>query len=294
MGYLIDADYERLIQDLNIQQIISGNLSLKSKAELVSLTEIKSYLSAKYDVAKEFTDTTLYNPIAIYKAANRVYITGTFYNESATYALNALAQRGGKVYRCTTAIGVPEAFNIANWQLLGSMNDIFYAVFPKPEFNLLSVYAVGDQVFWKDKVYTCRIATSSIDHTTLIQYPTTNSIPFTNVFPDDVQNGAAYWGVGVAYTVPVNSILNAIYFIAGDNRNQQMVSNVLDCVIYNLYGRIPPGVVPEIRVYRYTALKNWLNNVAKGDEIIADIPKLQPPQGARIRWGSRIKRINDY
>lgn len=294
MAYLIDADYERLIQDVNVQQIISGNLSLKSKAELTALTEIKSYLVQKYDVAKEFTDTTAYNPIATYKGASRVYLSATFYNESSTYALNALVQKAGKVYKCTTAIGVAEQFTIANWQLLGALNDIFYAIFPKPEFNLLTVYAVGDQVYWKDKTYTCRIATSSIDHATLIQYPTTNSIPYTNVFPDDVQSGVAYWGVGVAYTVPANSILNTTYFTLGDNRNQQMVSYALDCAIYHLYGRIPPGIVPELRVFRYKAVISWLINVAKNDDITADLPKLQPAQGARIRYGSVVKRTNDY
>lgn len=90
------------------------------------------------------------------------------------------------------------------------------------------------------------------------------------------------------------SQLVATYFTRGDNRNQQLVSIIIDIMIYTLYGRITPQTVPEIRVYRYEKAKQWLNNVAKGDEIVADIPKLQPPAGGRTRFASAVKQINNY
>lgn len=90
------------------------------------------------------------------------------------------------------------------------------------------------------------------------------------------------------------SQLIATYFTVGDNRNQQLVLMCLDIMIFHLYSRIPPQVVPENRIYRYEKAKQWLNNVAKGDEIVPDIPKLQPPQGSRIRFSSQVKQANNY
>lgn len=294
MAYLIAADYNRLIQDVSLSQIISGNAYLKGHAEAAALTEIKSYLRAKYDVDTEFTDTTLYSNIATYKAANRVYIDASAYSASATYALGSLVLQAGNIYRCTIAITVAEAFTIGKWELLGVQYDIFYCSYPKPIFNINGIYKKDDQVFWKDKIYTCIIPTGSIDHQSLIQYNSTKEIPYTNVFPDDASYGAASWGNGTTYTVPAGSILDTTYFTKGDNRNQQLVLYTLDVAIYQLYCRIPPQVVPEERRNRYFAVKDWCKSVSKGNDVIADIVKLQPPQGNRIRYGSRPKQDNYY
>lgn len=405
MGYLISNDYDRLIQDASLQQIISGNPILQLKAENTAITEFKSYLRAKYDVDKEFTNTQVYNPQATYSAADRVYLDALAYNSGATYTQGQLALQNGKVYQCTTLIAIPEAFNPAHWVLLGNQYDIFYANYPFPVFNLLKNYSIGDKVFWNNHTYTCKIATQLISQDMLIQYSATNQVPFQNVFPDDLKLGSQFWtdnGIfvipagnlltttptetvtlfqarddlylitgttpnlvsgtnsytapaqgqpgsligwnysierpgggtiypGIDYTknangftllngasfnpgekfvlhfvpitdepVPVDTTgLNAsqiimTYFTNGDNRNQQIVSYLLDCVIYNLYSRIPPQIVPENRIFRYQMAIKWLQNVAKGDEIVADIVKLQPPQGSRIRFSSRPKQQNYY
>lgn len=84
------------------------------------------------------------------------------------------------------------------------------------------------------------------------------------------------------------------YFTKGDSRNQQMVMYMIDLTIYHLYARVAPKNIPQTRVDRYDAVIYWLKNVAKGQDITADIEKIQPPQGKRIRWGSKIKRTNDY
>jgi hypothetical protein len=90
MSYLIRNDYNRLIQDVTLQQIISGNDVLVSLTEQSALAEIISYLVQKYDISKEFTDTTIYNPSAIYKAANRVYLDAPIYDQTRTYPINSL------------------------------------------------------------------------------------------------------------------------------------------------------------------------------------------------------------
>jgi len=178
--------------------------------------------------------------------------------------------------------------------LLGAQYDLFYAKYPQPVFNINATYLKDDEVFWKDKVYTALVPTRVIDHESMIQYNRVSEIPLSNVFPDDTTNGAKFWGAGVAYEINAGEILDTDIFTKGDNRNQQLVMLVLDVSIYHLYRRITPGVVPELRVQAYYSAKDWLKAVAKTEDIIADITKLQPDQGQMIRWGSRPKQDNYY
>ncbi len=278
MGYLVPSDYTRLIQEVNLNQVISGNALLKEQAESVAIEEAKSYLRAKYDVNSEFTNTGIYNPAATYKANNRVYLDAPFYNSKITYALNTMVLRQGKVYLCKVAIIIAEEFDDTHWTELGAQYDFFYCSLPKPLFDINGFYNKGDQVFWKDKTYTNVIATQPLTHDQAIQYASTNNFPLQNVFPDDTQNGIKYWGAGVAYSVAAGKILDTTFFTKGDNRNQQIVVYVMDMLIYHLYR---------------TAI-SWLNKVAKGNDVVADIAVIQPAQGERIRFGSRPKQENFY
>jgi len=409
MSYLIPNDIDRLLQNVTLQQIISGNPLLTLQAEQTALTELKSYLSAKYNNDLEFTPVVPYNPASIYFATNRVYLDAPAY-DATTYILNQLTLNAGLVYYCSVVITVPEAFTIGHWTLLGAQYDMFFASYPFPLFDLNGCYKVGDNVFWNGHTYTCKIPSQSTGQEESLQYRETYRLPYRNVFPDAVPCnafgplGSQYWtdhgvyaipagsllvqsaapvftffqtridlfivggvtagfpadGTNRKYTDPINSLkgwgyslervasgtltpgteyttdsngnptlLDAVvqpneifvlrfypvvsetepdplpsgitieqlilmFFTKGDNRNQQLVTICLDIMIYTLYRRIPPQVVPEIRIFAYQQAKQWLNNVAKGNEIVADIPKLQAPQGQRTRMGSNIKQQNSY
>ena len=406
MGYIIASDYNRIVQDVTLQQIISGNTALKSTAELSAISEMKSYLSAKYDVDREFTNSQVYNPQVSYSAGDRVYLNAAAYSPSSTYTPGQLALQAGIVYQCTTSVTVSEVFDASKWASLGAQYDIYYANYPYPVFNMSKFYDKGGMVFWNNHTYTCKIATSNIDHQTLIQYQTTNGVPNVNVFPDDLKSGAIYWTDTGLYLVPPGNLLATgssqtttqlttredefikagvttgltvggttyaapllgqtgslfgwtytlervatgtmeegvdyvkgengfqllqagdsfqlnerfvfhflpianipvpvpttglsasqiigAYFTKGDNRNQQLVTYCLDIIIYTLYRRIPPSIVPEIRIMAYQTAISWLRNVSKGEDVVADIIKLQPKQGGRIRYGSNIKLQNNY
>lgn len=416
MSYLIPNDVERLIQSVSLYQIISGNTLLTSQAQATAITEVKSYLSAKYDIDLEFKDAVPYNPASIYFATDRVYLDAPAYNATSTYILNQLTLYAGNVYYCSIAITVAEAFNINHWTLLGAQYDMFFASYPFPLFNLIGCYKIGDNVFWNGHTYTCRIPSNRTGQEESLQYRLTYQVPYPNVFPDAVPCnalgplGSQYWTDNGAYSIPAGSLLvqsdaptfqffqtrkdlfitggvtpgfpaggvtytallnglkgwdysfervdqgtltpdvdytidangnptltqvdpgtgdpvlvqqdekfvlhfypvvtetqtdplpysNTLtqliltYFTKGDNRNQQLVTMCLDIMIYNLYRRIPPATVPEIRIFAYQQAKQWLTNVAKGNEIIADISRLQPHKGNRTRMGSNIKAINSY
>jgi chitodextrinase len=77
-------------------------------------------------------------------------------------------------------------------------------------------------------------------------------------------------------------------WVAGDNRDQQLVLYMVDIALFHLLSRISPRNIPELRMARYTAAKEWLQDAANGT-ITAAIKVLQPFQGNRIRFGGGVK-----
>ena len=292
MGYLIIQDYKRQIQTDNLLQVVGNDLAVLQTAELQSIEEAYGYLSQTYDTSQEFTTTDVWVQNVAYKASARVYLDATAYSATGTYIVGALALQAAKVYRCTTQITVPEAFNAAKWALLGDQYDLFFATYPKPVFNYQTLYRAGEQVFWKDKTYTCQ--RSSINFGDNIQFRVIENIPYPNIFPDDPVNGVIYWGQGVPYAISAGTLVtDATKWTAGDNRTQSVLMTVIDICLYHLHSRIAPRNIPDLRRDRYMNAVDMLRAFARGD-MTAKLPVIQPKQGARIRYGGAIKNINSY
>lgn len=210
MSYLIPNDYLKQIQDLSLQQVISGNSYFQQSMELAAQAEMNSYLVQKYDTLKEFTDTNAYDPTRNYNAADRVYLDATAYSSSATYTLGTLTFNGGNIYECSTAITVAEAFTPAHWTLLGKQYDIFFANYPYPVFNITTgCYKKGDIVFWRNHTYTALQETRLYSHEDLLQFHQQTNIPYRNIFPNDPVNGRNAWHDNGQYAVPAGNLLTA-------------------------------------------------------------------------------------
>lgn len=293
--YLIKADYRKQIQDVNLNQIISSDNAILDSAQLTAQAESLSYLRQKYDVDKEFTDTTIWSNSLPYSALNRVYLDADAYSITSTYALNALTLYNGSVYKCTTAVTVAEPFNTAKWLLLGAQNTLYYAKLPALQFNLKRTYKVGDVVYWVDRTYTCLKPTTILSHETALQYGAYSNLPLQNVFPDDPNEGAKYWRpANTAYTVSAGTSINdSTKWTKGDNRDQQMVTYMIDITLFHVHSRLAPRNVPQLRIDRYTHAIQWLQMAGQG-AITASLPLLQPSQGNRIRYGGNIKNQNSY
>lgn len=297
MPYLIQNDYKKLIQSDNLTQIIGSDLTILFSTQATAQAEAVSYLTQKYDTSKEFTNTLIWDITVAYKAAQRTYLDAPTYSATSTYAINSLTLQAGNVYKCATAITVPEVFTIAKWTLIGVQYSFYYVTLPKPEFNLYTFYIKGTQVFWKDKTYTCVISSVVPTHEALLMGGTYNNAPPINVFPDDPTYGLSYWGAGTAYILTAGVLPTDITkWTTGDNRNQQLVNYFIDITLYHLHSRVAPRNIPELRVKRYDDAIAWFKMAAgKGDNTVtADLPLLQPKQGGRIRWGGNIKTINQF
>jgi phage gp36-like protein len=59
MAYLQNTDYNLLIQDANLQQIISANEAIRTQANILAESEARSYLIQKYDFDAEVVKTGL-------------------------------------------------------------------------------------------------------------------------------------------------------------------------------------------------------------------------------------------
>lgn len=291
MAYLRLFDYYRSIQDAQLQQVISSNDSIRLIAEIEAQAEAISYLTQKYDTESEFSDTTIFDATISYKANSLIELNFDEHLSTNNYIPDDLVIYVKNAYICTA--NTTGTFAPAKWTLIGKQYDLFFATIPEMEFNYRHYYLAGEKVFFKNKVYTALKPSPIIDQQTSIQYSTTNAIPLPNVFPDDSINGLTYWGVGTPYAVAAGTLPTDTLWTKGDNRSIQLVYKIVDICLFNIHSRIAPKNIPQLRMDRYAAAIAWLD-MAKAGEITADIPLRQPKQGARMRWSSQPRNINNY
>jgi len=291
--YLIKNDYISKIQVTNLNQVIQNSDEILNKCERIAQEEAIAHLVQKYEVDSEFTDTSEWMRGLTYYASNRVYLDADTYVTTNSYTINSLTLYNNQVYICTGA--TTGTFDASKWTLLGDRYDTFYAIYPKPLFNVYNYYKVGDQVFWKNRIYTCKQETIILGQNTQLQYGNYSNLPLQNVFPDDPINGANAWTPNVSeYTVPSNtSITNTTYWKKGDNRNQFMLSTMISIVLFYAHQSIAPRNIPDRIINAYTKAITDLTMAARG-EITLRLPLIQPKSGSRIRYGGNTKSINNY
>jgi hypothetical protein len=275
MAYLRLKDYYINIQPTQLNQITANDPNVRILAEQRAQEEIISRLTQKYDTAKEFKDTVQWSRTISYKGGDLVYLDALPYTNIETYSINDLVSHNGSVYINVTPVTSTETFDAAKWSKIGVQHDLFHVTLPKPEFNITTKYAIGDEVFYNDKTYTA--IRESI-----------------GIYPDDTTYGTQYWGTGVAYSVIAGTLpTDTTKWTVGDNRSQKIVEVMIDIALYKIHSRIATNNVPEIREMNYAAATAWLKSCAEGD-VTADIPVILPRQGNRIRHGGVQKQYNHY
>lgn len=71
-----------------------------------------------------------------------------------------------------------------------------------------------------------------------------------------------------------------------EDRNALIVLYMVDIAVYHLHANISSDNVPEIRIIRYNAAKDWLKAVAKGD-ISPDLPE-KPDENESEGAGNQV------
>jgi hypothetical protein len=317
-SYIIRSDYNKTIQDTNLDQIITSNTAVLEAAQIAALAEAKSFLNTKYNIAREFTDTALWDYTKEYKGNDRVYVYGApWAGATNAYTVGQMVLYTDLVYVCVHNVDRTErtpSEDTDSWLSLGvGQYTMYYAGLPYPEFLYTTIYAVGDQVWYMDKSYTALKSSIVLSHDGSIQLGQITNTNVQNVFPNDTANGAAYWGAGTAYTIPAGTLpTDTDYWTPGDNRDQKMLMCVLDIILYHLHSRISPRNIPELRVHRYMGLSEdrvatktkiiypvycalgWLQSVNNSEDIKPELKPYQPTAGGRIVYGGVPKNINSY
>lgn len=312
-NFIYIGDIYKQMQADNLAQLTGNSLSILDGVISAAVEEAKSYLKGKYNVLSAFAPISQHDKTLTYKANSTVYLNADAYSATSTYTIGSQVLENGLIYICNHIINIPEAFNTSHWTLLGNQYDIFNAIQPQPLFDCKSVYRVGEEVFWNDKVYTCKIESGILDHQAKLNIGVQVDNPIVNVFPDDVLKGEQYWGIGTDYEVPTNTtITNDTYWQFGDNRDQKLLQVCIDIALYHLHCRIAPRNIPELRVMRYMGDPNdrinqkqriiypvysaigWLQNVRNGEDITPEMVEIQPKSGARILSSSNSKHNNFY
>ena len=295
MGYLRLYDYIANIQTPQLNQLLQGIDDKRILKEAASQAQITSYLIQKFDCAMEFQNTTVFNLATTYQANQLVEYNYPAWSSAVNYSVDTfVSYTDGNCYICINTTTNQPPTDTGYWTKIGKQNDLYFVAYPKPLFQETKQYFVGDQVYWNGSVYTCIIPTQTQSHISQLQSGTYANIPLENVFPDNRQNGAAYWGVGVPYSVTgVRPDTDTTIWTFGDNRNAQIVECMIWITIYKLSPLISPRNIPPLWENKYKEYLTWLQMCAEGD-VTLTAPEIQPAQGARIRWGGAIKQSNGY
>lgn len=266
---LRDLDYLRVIQSDNLAQIIESNQQVRLDVEQSAQAEMISYLSQRYVTSEVFSNTTEFDITKAYYGKNLVEFTADTYAPASTYALGDYALYVGYVYKCNTN-GTTGVWNAAKWDKVCIDRQLYYVTLPYNQFDYSVTYEIGDNVWFKDKTYTCAQRCKNIDPT-----------------------NTAFWGAGTSFSVTGVYPDDDIKWTLGDNRNQQIVLFLIDITLYHLHSRINPRNIPDLRKERYNGNSptdsggaiGWLKSVAHGN-VNADLPELAPSQGLSMRYGN--------
>lgn len=314
MRFLRKSDYYRLIQPNDLTTLLSTASQagydpdqLLIDSENAAIEMVKSYLSARYDLTRAFSDTPVFSTSTTYYATERVQYHETAYSTSSTYALNARVSYSGSIYRCTTAVTTPEAFDAAKWTFVCLDYALFYVTLPYAEFLPLTNYLSGAQVWWSDNYTYTALRNTKGEPLSAAVYSyygaDLENDPNQPAYKDDVSNTAVWSKSASKYSVLAGTLpTDATKWTAGDNRSQLLIEHIIDITLFNLYSTISPRNIPELRLIRFDGndrhqnggAMGWLKKVADG-VVAAQLPEKYPIQGLPVVFSSGApKNINFY
>ncbi len=287
--YLNNSDYQIDIRDTQLYVVYNNQLALE-RCERLAQEEVAYYITQRFDLTKEFTNTGSYSLTATYSANDRVINDYSSWTSSATYSYNNGVIYNGEAYICaTTSIGATTSFNKSLWYDLGAQYKIYSVPYPAPLFDDLTYYNQDDIVFWEGITYSCQSPTTPLNYTTQAQYLYLQYVPSLNVFPNDtkINNNYQYWlpGASQSYKVPAGTLpTNTTFWLDRDNRCQQLVNACLDMVLYYLERTIANRNIPEMREMFYKKACKMLDDVGDGTYTISALVR-QNGQGTMFRFG---------
>lgn len=163
MNYLRNEDFRLIIQDQNLQQIISNDQTILDSAEIVAVEEITSYLSQRYDTKTAFKNIQNFGAAIAFKKGDIIDLTAPPYAINTAYSTNALVLSAGSIYRALQSVNsITPTNDLVNWKLISKDQTLFYAILDSTgnypdnatywaqgdnRYQLLVVYAVDVAIY---------------------------------------------------------------------------------------------------------------------------------------------------
>lgn len=240
MGYLLYLDYKSIIQNDNLQQIISKDDSIRLSVEAASQEEAISYLIQKYDIMQEMKDSEIYKMNGSYSAGQTLQLSGTTYSSSVTYVTNDIVNYNSICYGCSgsTTNQIPSD-TLQKWLYKGTQFDsgITYSDLEYVIYSGSTYYTSGSSIGIPGDTGSTWIYQSSQMYDSAVTYVVNDLVQYTgncyvsirpsiNVLPD-----SSYWILLGNY----EDLYNVIYVY--DRFDYYKQYNVTDKVFYgdNVY-----------------------------------------------------------
>lgn len=273
--FLLTSDYLSIIQTVDLNQIIESNYQNMYDAELKAIARMRTKLAQRYLVDIELGNMGLFSTSAHYKTKGRVIdIVNSIYSvkkfdkyvNTSTYITgNIVTDDDGYVY---TAIA--PSTNVV-------LSDTIYW---EPMVNIPPTNAPSSTGFWNS-------ATA---------YIVGNVVNDTNGdFYISIQNGTNKLLSDAAYWTLVSVTIDSTYWELADSRYPLFVEIAMDLTLYNLYARINPRNIPELRKERNREALDQLDAWASGTDT-AEVLEINTASqtGFSIRYGSASEKQNNF
>lgn len=323
--FLRDIDYLRCIKQEHLNEITGGDMTQAYQIEVQAQLEMLGYLRERYYEDQLFSPTTDFDINQIYYGKNLINYTEAEFDISLTYSVNDRVSFNDKIYiNIATSSNIPPS-DTDNWSYLVDDNTLFYAKLPYPEWNMDKQYLQNDKVWYYDndsliggvynaissnrralpvQMLTPEQKNGSLNNNFQLGY---SDKEFSQDYYYGYQNSQnTAWEFVNAYTFssvyPIGSTNSLIYWQMGDNRDQQLVTYLVDISLYHLYSSASPRNIPELRLIRYdghginrsNSAIGWLEKVASG-RVSTTLPPIVPIQGSSIMGHSpRVRRNNTW
>jgi hypothetical protein len=319
MRFLRNSDYRLIAPDeLDVLLTQAVGSSGYDKTQILidfengAIEEISSYIMARYDVARIFSDTPVWDSTKTYSGQNRVQYHESAWDSATTYSANARVSYLGSIYNSTAGANTNHLpTDITKWTFVCLDYALFYVSIPYPEFQEFSNYPKGSQVWFKDnytylalqdtqgaKLGDAYFSTYGADTTTTDLQNSLYSAP-----AQDITNKYVWSKSTLPYTVTAGTLpTDGTKWTAGDNRSQLLLEHIVDIVLFKLCATVVPRSIPEIRILRYNGNDvnsnggaiGWCKKIAGGD-IEASLYNVYKQQGLATVYGSSSpKQVNTY
>ena len=273
--FLKTADYLSTIQTADLLQIIESDYQNLYDAELKGIAKLRTKLVGRYDMDYELGVIAPYSSAVTYFAGQRVTsIGGTRYfyvNSYSKWVATTIYLTGdivksdlGIVYTALqNSTGVPLT-STSYWEALTNV-----APTDAPTTTLWSAataYVVGNYV-----------------HTS------------AGLVYISIQNGTNKVVTDAAYWTAVTVTVNTDYWTEGDNRYPLFIEYAMDLTLFNLYSRINPRNIPDLRKARYVEAMDAIDRWASGTDT-AEVKQIDPTNsvGYSIRYGSSTTKTDNF